>query len=107
MKTIIMLFVATLATFTTFAQKNKANSPASKSHTAIQTSYTCPMHRDVVSNKPGKCPQCQSKLVVDRRGTKQAAIVYTCGMHPDVASDTAGNCPICGMDMVAQKTKKD
>ncbi len=73
----------------------------------VTHTYTCPMHPDVVSNNPGNCPQCKSKLVVDRRGSKQAATVYTCEMHPDVASATAGKCPICGMQMVAKKSKKD
>ncbi len=73
----------------------------------VTHSYTCPMHPDVVSSNPSKCPKCSSKLVVDRRGSKQAATVYTCGMHPDVSSATAGKCPICGMEMVAKKNKKD
>jgi hypothetical protein len=25
--------------------------------------YTCPMHPEVVSPKPGKCPKCGMKLV--------------------------------------------
>ncbi len=25
--------------------------------------YTCPMHPDVISDKPGKCPKCDMKLV--------------------------------------------
>jgi hypothetical protein len=25
--------------------------------------YTCPMHKEVVSNEPGKCPKCGMKLV--------------------------------------------
>ncbi|MEJ7680342.1 MAG: heavy metal-binding domain-containing protein [Segetibacter sp.] len=73
----------------------------------VTHTYTCPMHPNVVSNNPGTCPKCISKLVVDRRGSKQAATVYTCGMHPDVSSATAGKCPICGMEMVAKKNKKD
>ncbi len=141
MKTTIMLLIATLATF---AQKSKANLPASKTGTTILTKYTCPMHPDVVSDKEGKCPKCNmdltlskkeqmkkevmklyscpmhpevvsnhpgtctkcsSKLVVDRRGSKQASTIYTCSMHPDEVSDKPGKCPVCGMDMGA-KTKK-
>lgn len=69
--------------------------------------YSCSMHSEVVSNSPGKCPRCSAKLVVDRRGSKQAATVYTCSMHPGVSSATEGKCPVCGLDMVGKETKKD
>lgn len=28
--------------------------------------YTCPMHPEVTSNKPGKCPKCNMDLVVKK-----------------------------------------
>lgn len=31
--------------------------------TATAKQYTCPMHPDVVSDKPGKCPKCGMELV--------------------------------------------
>lgn len=31
--------------------------------TSHQTVYTCPMHPDVISGKPGKCPKCRMTLV--------------------------------------------
>lgn len=144
MKTIIMLFVATFTTFVTFAQKSKASLPASKKGIIILANYSCSMHPDVVSNKPGKCPtcamdltqskkeqmksevmklykcpthpevvtnhpgtcaKCSSKLVVDRRGSKQGTTVYTCPMHPNVVSDKSGKCPICGMTLEAKSKK--
>jgi hypothetical protein len=35
--------------------------------------YTCTMHPEVLSNKPGKCPKCGMKLVVkkDAKGSEQ------------------------------------
>ncbi len=68
----------------------------------IMKLYTCPMHPEVVSNHPGTCAKCSSKLVVDRRGTKQAATIYSCSMHPNETSDKPGKCPVCGMEMVAK-----
>lgn len=65
------------------------------------------MHSEIVSNSPGKCPRCSAKLVVDRRGSKQAATVYTCSMHPGVSSAAEGKCPVCGLDMVGKETKND
>jgi hypothetical protein len=29
-------------------------------------SYTCTMHPEVISNKPGKCPKCGMDLVVKK-----------------------------------------
>ncbi|WP_174774451.1 multicopper oxidase domain-containing protein [Chryseobacterium sediminis] len=44
--------------------EKKAASPAkSQVLTHAQTTYTCPMHPEVVSDKPGKCPKCGMDLV--------------------------------------------
>jgi putative DNA topoisomerase len=137
MKTVIMFFVAWFATYSTLAQKSKANTANTKPP-VVTIQYECPMHSEVVSNQPGKCPKCNmdltlskkeqmkrevtktyscpmhrevvsnhsgicakcsSKLVVDRRGSKQATTIYTCSMHLDVASNKKGKCPICGMTL--------
>ncbi|MDQ3583671.1 MAG: heavy metal translocating P-type ATPase [Pseudomonadota bacterium] len=59
--------------------------------------YTCPMHPEVESPRPGGCPKCGMALeplasVGSERGTE-----YICPMHPEVVEDRPGNCPICGM----------
>ena len=96
----------------TFAQ-SKTNSDINQStltKTEMQKSsvyYTCPMHPEVRSDKPGKCPKCG----MDLKEMNNVAKSYTCPMHPDVVSDKPGKCTKCGMDLteknqpVKSKTK--
>mgnify|MGYP007037764581 CR=1 FL=1 len=35
---------------------------------ATARSYVCPMHSDVVSDRPGRCPKCGMKLVPNTQG---------------------------------------
>src|SRR5664279_5706971 len=59
--------------------------------------YTCPMHPEVVSEEPGRCPDCGMKLLAT---AAPAAASYTCPMHPEVASEEPGRCPDCGMKLM-------
>jgi FtsP/CotA-like multicopper oxidase with cupredoxin domain len=58
--------------------------------------YFCPMHAEVTSERPGRCPKCQMKLLPRAAGSAG----YTCPMHPDVKSDQPDRCPKCGMKLV-------
>jgi FtsP/CotA-like multicopper oxidase with cupredoxin domain len=57
--------------------------------------YVCPMHADVTSDQPGRCPKCGMKLVATA-----AATSYVCPMHADVVRDKPGRCPKCWMKLV-------
>lgn len=81
--------------------------------------YTCSTHPEVQSSKPGKCPKCGIKLVVQKPAVVtqqsganpptqagrslevvQQADEYTCSMHPEIRTSAPGTCPKCGMTLV-------
>jgi len=99
--------------------------PTADSSKPTQNSYSCPMHPEVTSTKPGKCPKCGMDLVkmtplspkptaipgkpnqntgpITQNSKLKTQTLYVCPMHPEVTSEKPGSCPKCGMDLV----KKD
>jgi FtsP/CotA-like multicopper oxidase with cupredoxin domain len=73
--------------------------PAAMPADAGPVTYACPMHPEVTSQEPGRCPKCGMKLLA----TQAPAVVtsYVCPMHPEVVSDQPGRCPKCGMKLLA------
>ena len=63
--------------------------------TVLAGKYTCPMHPEVVSDKPGDCPKCGMALEATVAALPKT--IYTCPMHPEIERDHPGDCPICGM----------
>ena len=68
-------------------------------HRRAAVTYACPMHPEVTSDQPGRCPKCGMKLLATA-----AAVTYACPMHPEVTSDQPGRCPKCGMKLLAAQT---
>ena len=70
--------------------------PAAMPAGAGPVTYGCPMHPEVTSDEPGRCPKCGMKLLATAAPTS-----YVCPMHPEVTSDQPGRCPKCGMKLLA------
>ncbi len=63
----------------------------------LVSQYTCPMHPEVLSPKPGACPKCGMALDPTEPTPPPEQVEYTCPMHPQIVRDSPGTCPICGM----------
>jgi FtsP/CotA-like multicopper oxidase with cupredoxin domain len=72
--------------------------PAAMPAGAGPVTYACPMHPEVTSDTPGRCPKCGMKLLAV---APPAPTSYVCPMHPEVVSDQPGRCPKCGMKLLA------
>jgi len=59
--------------------------------------YTCPMHPEIVQDKPGSCPKCGMALEQMTPAAPATRTEYTCPMHPEIVQDGPGSCPKCGM----------
>jgi Cu+-exporting ATPase len=58
------------------------------------TLYTCPMHPEVVQDRPGSCPKCGMAL---EPMLPAGSSRWICPMCPGVESPVPASCPKCGM----------
>jgi FtsP/CotA-like multicopper oxidase with cupredoxin domain len=72
--------------------------PAALPAEAGPVTYACPMHPEVTSDQPGRCPKCGMKLLATQA---PVPVTYACPMHPEVTSQEPGRCPMCGMKLLA------
>lgn len=100
MKNVILITAIIFASISnSFAQVKIDSTQKQKNIEAKK--YNCPMHPEVVKDKPGKCPKCGMKLVEKKIDMQK----YTCTMHPEVVKDKTGKCPKCSMKLVPMKMK--
>jgi len=112
-KIIYYVFVFAFINISMPAKNNDSTNPTSfmdhKTELSADTIYNCPMHPEVRSFQPGKCPKCEMDLIpavyekIDSTKFSGAVSIedyYTCSMHPEVHSDKPGNCPTCGMELI-------
>ena len=75
MKKVIYVFLISFVILSTGFSQNQKNTVATTKASTVQTDkqqkktvsekvvYTCPMHPEVLTDKPGKCPKCGMNLV--------------------------------------------
>ena len=104
MKTIILILVTIFSTFVTFAQKSKEKD-ATSALPVFARQYSCPMHSDIISDKPGKCSKCGMDLTVSKKEQmkQEATGTYSCPMHKEVVSNHEGVCAKCSSKLVVDR----
>ena len=80
------------------------NGPDNGADTGL--TYSCPMHPEVSSDKPGNCPKCGMALELVGVPTAQKT-EWTCPMHPEIVRQQPGDCPICGMALEPRNITDD
>src|SRR4051812_12419087 len=66
----LMIYVLLLACSTVMFAQTSGQTKNKGSKQMQQGIYSCPMHPDMVSDKPGVCSRCDTKLVLRRIGSK-------------------------------------
>ncbi|MFV2057057.1 MAG: heavy metal translocating P-type ATPase, partial [Thiohalomonadales bacterium] len=82
-------------------ETNVSSAPA-----GAATSYTCPMHPEVVEDHPAACPKCG--MALEPMGIPATTKTeYTCPMHPEIMQDHPGACPKCGMALESRTVEAE
>jgi len=104
---LVLAIAVSLFSFSAIMAQNHDHSKMDKKMKMDKKEYTCSMHPEVKSDKPGDCPKCGMALIEKKMDMKKGkmAKTYTCTMHPEITSDKPGDCSKCGMKLVEKKMK--
>lgn len=61
-KLVLAVIVGSMITFAACHSSTKQETKSTEQ--AVKVQYTCSMHPEVISDKPGKCPKCGMDLVI-------------------------------------------
>jgi FtsP/CotA-like multicopper oxidase with cupredoxin domain len=73
----------------TLALVAQMDDPAAMPADAGPVTYACPMHPEVTSQEPGRCPKCGMKLLATQPGSQPAAMEHDMPMDHDHHGDGA------------------
>lgn len=76
MKTHLLFLILSITTQPLFSQID-----STKTQKVDSVIYTCPMHPDIVSDKPGKCSNCGMELVQKNSSSAHKMNMMMCPMH--------------------------
>jgi hypothetical protein len=83
MKKIFLPFMAiVIVAIVSVSCENTEKNNAENTHTVSGQEYTCPMHPEVISDKPGSCPKCGMDLV-KKSSSKPMDMEHDSTMHSD------------------------
>jgi hypothetical protein len=74
MKKLILFFIVSvpgMSVLHTSAYAQTGKNKISATDTVVKKVYTCPMHPEVISDRPGKCPKCGMELVEKKMPAKK------------------------------------
>ncbi len=100
----VILALALILSYSHFAfAKTPSHKKSAKEHIEKKVRHwTCSMHPEVKSSKPGKCSICGMKLMPvheEEHSDSEKDQHWTCSMHPEVKSSEPGKCSACGMKL--------
>lgn len=72
MKRLILLILLAASVTISIAQTTKPAKQKNEKDSTANIKYTCTMHPEILSDKPGKCPKCGMTLVPKKSKKKNA-----------------------------------